>query len=78
VEQLLTLLERLAQQTPEQIAAEVMTRRPVADRPRSLSSVASLEAQGEPKLLGTLLLDTLMTSEVPCDSSQLAPQSLSA
>jgi hypothetical protein len=34
--------------------------------------------EAEPKLLGTLLLDTLMTSEVPCDSSQLAPQSLSA
>ena len=47
VEPLLADLERLAQQTPEQIASEVLTRRPAADGSRSLPSAASLEAQVE-------------------------------
>jgi hypothetical protein len=45
VEPLLADLERLSHQTPEQIASEVLTRRPAADGSRSLSSAPSLEAQ---------------------------------
>jgi DNA repair protein SbcD/Mre11 len=63
VEPLLAYLGRLSHQTPDQLAAEVLTRRPLMDGPRSLPSAASLQAgveeprsgaagaEAEPKLL---------------------------